>query len=240
MSTWRHLFERGNAAAKTAAELELTRRISADVALAQATETARRSHDHVIRNVGDVLAQLKAAQLRRDHLVAEEAQIQSELNYLVRKVTEAGDDTPATQELKTSGAMTATKLRAKQDEIHTLDTLIAQMETAAEQARKAQTAADFQLQQTTQEAERLRNLKVQAALAKSVTEATMGLDTDATNGMATMDDARSKIEADYADAIGHQQVAAHSAAGQHIETQVGMMQQAGADLFAEALAAAKA
>lgn len=237
---WLHILDRGEAATRTAADIALRESISADVTLAQATQAAANNHDNVQRNVGRVHAQLERSRLEHTRLMGEEQGLKDKVAFLVSKYQQqvaAGD--PAAAQTRAQGAAFATALSSKQDELHANEALTASLETAVAQADSAAAASEQQLQDAQQEAERLKSLKVQASLAKAVTESISALTTPQVDGVtATLADARQKIEGDYADAIGMQAVVEHSGAAQAISLGVEMHQAAGASLFDQALAAA--
>lgn len=238
---WMDFLSRSDHAAQTAANLKLTDRISADVTLAQAQQSAADNNANVQRKVADVHAQAQLAELEHARLVAAVATQQSQVDFLVNKyktLTAAGD-TAGAAAVKVQGAQAATALTAKQNELHTNEALLANLQTALTAADNAAAASDQQLQDAQAEAERLNSLKVQAALARATASAVADLTSPSVNGAtATMADATKKIQGEYAAAIGMQAVVDHSAAAQGIALQVEMHQAAGANLFDQAVAAA--
>jgi phage shock protein A len=242
ISGWTDLFKRKNAALQTAANLALTDRISAEVVLAQATQGAQDQHANVQRSAGRVHAQLVIAQQQHEALTKQESELQSQVAYLVTKYGEqmSAGDTAGAAATKAQGAAIATQLSAKQNELHACEALIANMQEAVATADTAAAASDQALQDAQTEAARLRSLKVQASMARATTAALTDLTTATGNGAtATLEDARGKIEGDYADAMGMQTVLDHSGAAQSLKLQVEMHKTAGADLFDQAVAAAK-
>lgn len=240
---WLHLLNRSNAAAQTSAGLALNQRISAEVTLAQATDNASKKNASVQRSAGQVRKQYEIITLEHARLEQEEEALKAKVVFLVgryQQQTAAGDITGAST-TKNQGASIATALTSKQNELHANEALMANLAEAVKTADAASDSSEQQFQDAENESARLKSLQVQASLAKATTAAISGLTTpDADDTTATMADARSKIEGDYAEAIGMQQVVSRSAAAEAISLDVEMHQAAGASLFDEAVAKASA
>jgi len=180
--------------------------------------------------------------MERDRLAKEEAEIQGQVTFLVGEfhTAQTAGDSAAQEEAKKQGSAAATRLKAVQDEIHANEVMLAEMEAAGQTADDATDVADQQLEDSKLEVTRLRQMQTRAALARATTQSLK--DATSSNGdgtKATLGDARSKIETDYAGAIGEAHVVGHSAAAGAIAVKAKMHQKAGNDLFAAALAAGK-
>ncbi|HET9731245.1 MAG TPA: PspA/IM30 family protein [Acidimicrobiales bacterium] len=191
------------------------------IQLEQALAEAQDQHRRLTEQAANVIANQKQTEIRLNRAMEELEKLNSSARQAVLMAEEAarkGDTTRATEMTRAAEAF-ANRLVSTESEVESLKTLHLQSTHAVEQAKAAVSQNASVLQQRLTERQKLLSQLDQAKLQEQVNAAMASLSQSVGQDVPTLDEVRTKIEARYAKALGHAELASEGVEGRMLEVE---------------------
>jgi phage shock protein A len=195
------------------------------VQIEQAIEAAQRRATSLRGTAASVIANQKSTQAKLDQAItdldAARAKAKQAL-VMAEEATVAGDEARAGKMLTAAEAF-ANQIVVLEQEVATLENLLLQAATAAEQAKQAVTQNQVDLQRQLSERQALLNKLGQAEVAEKMVDAMEAMDATVGSDVPSLEQVRSKIDDRLARAQGKAEVSGWSVKGQMREVEQAAM-----------------
>ncbi|HZU71627.1 MAG TPA: PspA/IM30 family protein [Acidimicrobiales bacterium] len=191
------------------------------VQLEQALAEAQEQHRRLTEQAANVIANQKQTELRLNRAMEELERVNGSARQAVVMADDAakrGDQTKAAEYTRAAEAF-ANRLVAVESEVESLKTLSLQSAHAAEQAKSAVAQNSSALQAKLTERQKLLSQLDQARMQEQVNRAMASLSETVGQDVPTLDEVRTKIEARYARALGHAELAGQSVEAKMLEVE---------------------
>jgi phage shock protein A len=195
------------------------------VQIEQAIEAAQKRAVSLRETAATVIANQKSTQAKLDRSLKdlESARAKAKQALLMgEEATAAGDEVRAGQMVNAAEAF-ANQIVVLEQEVATLENLLLQAATAAEQAKQAVTQNQVDLQRQLAERQALLNKLGQAEVAEKMVESLEAMDATIGSDVPSLEQVRSKIDDRLAKAQGRAEVSSWSVKGQMREVEQAAM-----------------
>ncbi|MGH9279530.1 MAG: PspA/IM30 family protein, partial [Acidimicrobiales bacterium] len=195
------------------------------VQLEQAIMEAQDQHRRLVEQAANVIANQKQAEMRLNRSMEE----LEKLNGLARQAVRMADDAtrqgnaPKALEYTQSAEAFANRLIAVEKDVESLKTLSLQSAQAADQAKAAVQQNSTVLQRKLSDRQKLLSQLDQAKMQEQVNKAMASLSEQVGQDVPTFDEVQQKIEARYAKALGHAELAGQSVENRMLEVEQAQM-----------------
>ncbi|HTW07212.1 MAG TPA: PspA/IM30 family protein [Acidimicrobiales bacterium] len=200
------------------------------VQLEQAMAEAQEQHRRLVEQAASVIANQKQTELRLNRLMAELERVSSSTRQALAMANDAatrGDVAKAAEYNQTAEAF-ANRLIATEKQVDDLKTMHLQATQAAQQAKLAVQQNANALQTKLAERQKLLSQLDQARMQEQLNTAMASLSQTVDQDVPTFDDVRTRIEAQYAKALGVSELS-----GQQMETRMLEIEQSSVNMEAQ-------
>jgi phage shock protein A len=200
------------------------------IQIQQAIEEAQRQHQALTQQAAAVIGNQRQLEMKLARQMEEVEKLQGSArqSLVLADQSRAGGDTTKADQYETTAQAFATQLVSAEKSMEDLKALHDQALQAAEQAKKAvETNAQIvqkKLAERTRLLSQLEQAKMQEQVAKSLQQMS---ELAVPGNVPTLDEVRDKIEARYAKALGHAELAGNSVEGRMLEVEKSTLDAAG-------------
>ena len=191
------------------------------VQLEQALAEAQEQHRRLTGQAANVIANQKQTELRLNRAMEELGKVNGSARQAVLMADQAGkagDEAKAAEYTRAAEAF-ANRLVAVESEVDSLKTLSLQSAQAADQAKSAVAQNSSALQEKLAERQKLLSQLDQAKMQEQVNAAMASLSETVGQDSPSLEEVRNKIEARYARALGHAELAGQTVEARMLEVQ---------------------
>ena len=210
---------------KTKSEVAFSERADPKIQLEQAIAEAQDQHRRLIDQAANVIANQKQTSMRLHHALEDLEKVNGSARQAVRMADEAakaGDAQKAAEYAEVARAF-ANRLIAAEREVEGLKQLQLQTTQGADEAKAAVARNASALQAKLSERQKLLTQLDQAKMQEQVNQAMTSLSETVGQDVPTLDEVRTKIEARYAKALGHSELAELSVGSKMLEVEAAQM-----------------
>ena len=196
------------------------------VQLEQAMSEAQEQHKRLIDQAANVVANQKQTELQLNRAMKDLEDVSGSTRRALSMANEAAQrgDVPKANEYNQTAELFANRLIATEKRVEDLKTMHLQATQAAQQAKAAVQQNASTLQEKLAERQKLLSQLDQARMQEQLNTAMASLSQTVGQDVPTFDEVRTKIEAQYAKALGTAELA-----GQSVESRMLEIEQAGAN-----------
>ncbi|HZT65700.1 MAG TPA: PspA/IM30 family protein [Acidimicrobiales bacterium] len=210
---WRYL--------TASANTKFDERADPKIQLEQALAEAQDQHRRLTEQAANVIANQKQTELRLNRAMEELEKANNSARQAVQMADDAtkrGDQGKAAEYTRAAEAF-ANRLVAIESEVESLKTLHLQSAQAADKAKAAVAQNSSALQSKLTERQKLLSQLDQAKMQEQVNKAMASLSETVGQDVPTLEEVRAKIEARYAKALGHAELAGETVEARMVEVE---------------------